>query len=194
MSLERLRRVNEKCSEGLERGRLEGVRLVKDCALLHVDSEPDSSLIQPNPSKVTRVWILFSNFLLAPLCGLSTGVHEPVASPHPRPGAYNWLVMDLGVAFESLIRTDPRRSGCFLLCSGARPVSRLGGVEGGGGLHHSFLVPRVVIPMSASLPGGGLWRSVVVVGWGGGEGGGAAADETCQVSCSLRLPVTHNPS
>lgn len=165
MSLERLRRVNEKCSEGLERGRLEGVRLLKDCALLHVDSEPDSSLIRPNPSKVTRVWILFSNFLLAPLCGLSTGVHEPVASPHPRPGAYNWLVMDLGVAFESLIRTDPRRSGCFLLCSGARPVSRLGGVVVGG-LHHSFLVPHVVIPMSASSPGG-----TVAVGGGGGSGG-----------------------
>lgn len=191
MSLERLRRVNEKCSEGLERGRLEGLRLVKDCALLHVDSEPDSSLIQPNPSKVTRVWILFSNFLLAPLCGLSTGVHEPVASPHPRPGAYNWLVMDLGVAFESLIRTDPRRSGCFLLCSGARPVSRLGGWWWRGGvciipfLCHTLLF--LCVP-----PRRGWTVAVVVVGrWVGG--GGAAADETCQVSRSLRLPVTHNP-
>lgn len=41
-----------------------------------VDSEPDSSLIQPNPSEVTQVWILFSNFPLVPLYGLSTAVHE----------------------------------------------------------------------------------------------------------------------
>lgn len=105
------------------------------------------------------MWILFSNVPLVPLCGLSAAVRERA------PGTYNWLAMDLGVVFASVIRTDRRQSGCFPASSSPRDAVSIADSRS----------VRAAAAAAASVAGGLLAGKR-----------DAAGDETCQVSCSLK--------